>query len=508
MSVAKSVATNALPTSLTTTLQQATAASPRLADFSLKQQGRLISRRVFADVVRFADFAVTVMAGLVIAALYVDEGIATHAYGYTLAVVGTAAVLVAVMEILQAYNVSKFASVAALLPRVVLGSAIAFGALAAVVFFFKAGDEFSRVWLALWLVAGTFGIIVERLVVASLARHWIETGRLFRRAVIFGTGDLSSKMISMLEADVEADIRICGVFDERAGSRVGSEKHGYPLLGSLDSLIAFARATRVDLIIVALPLSAEKRIAELVEELSQLPVEIKLPARLSELHFAPRTYTRVGTVAMIDLVDKPLEAWGGIAKWLFDKIIATIALILLAPVMAGVAIAVKLDSRGPVLFRQKRYGYNNELVEVFKFRSMYTDMCDAAAAKLVTKGDPRVTPVGRFIRKTSLDELPQLFNVLIGDLSLVGPRPHALQAKAGSDLYDDVVTSYFARHKVKPGITGWAQINGWRGETDTHEKIQKRVEHDIYYIENWSIMLDLYILVKTPFALLKTENAF
>ncbi len=145
---------------------------------------------------------------------------------------------------------------------------------------------------------------------------------------------------------------------------------------------------------------------------------------------------------------------------------------------------------------------------MFKFRSMYTDRCDANAAKLVTKNDPRVTRVGRFIRKTSLDELPQLFNVIIGNLSLVGPRPHALEAKAAGDLYDEVVDGYFARHKVKPGITGWAQINGWRGETDTPEKIQKRVECDIYYIENWSLLLDTYILLKTPFALLKSENAY
>jgi lipopolysaccharide/colanic/teichoic acid biosynthesis glycosyltransferase len=170
---------------------------------------------------------------------------------------------------------------------------------------------------------------------------------------------------------------------------------------------------------------------------------------------------------------------------------------------------VKLDSRGPILFRQKRYGFNNELIEVFKFRSMYVDQSDVSAAKLVTKDDPRVTRVGRFLRKTSIDELPQLFNVVMtGDLSLVGPRPHALQAKAANRLYDQVVDGYFARHKVKPGITGWAQINGWRGETDTQEKIQRRVEHDLYYIENWSVFLDLYILAATPFALMKTEHAY
>jgi lipopolysaccharide/colanic/teichoic acid biosynthesis glycosyltransferase len=139
---------------------------------------------------------------------------------------------------------------------------------------------------------------------------------------------------------------------------------------------------------------------------------------------------------------------------------------------------------------------------------MYVDQCDATASKLVTKDDPRVTRVGRFIRKTSLDELPQLFNVIKGNLSLIGPRPHAVQAKAAGHLYDEVVDGYFARHKVKPGITGWAQINGWRGETDTEEKITKRIEHDLHYIENWSVFLDLYILLKTPFALLNTKSAY
>ena len=159
------------------------------------------------------------------------------------------------------------------------------------------------------------------------------------------------------------------------------------------------------------------------------------------------------------------------------------------------------------MFRQKRYGFNNELIEVYKFRSMYTDMTDLDATKLVSKGDPRVTKVGRIMRKTSLDELPQLFNVLNGDLSLVGPRPHATKAKAGEDLYEHVVDGYFARHKVKPGMTGWAQINGWRGETDTAEKIERRVEHDLYYIENWSLLLDLSILLKTPWAVLKSRKA-
>jgi len=176
--------------------------------------------------------------------------------------------------------------------------------------------------------------------------------------------------------------------------------------------------------------------------------------------------------------------------------------------MLATALAVKLDSRGPVFFRQKRHGFNNELIEVLKFRSMYTEMADLNAARQVTKDDPRVTRVGRFIRKSSLDELPQLINVLRGELSLVGPRPHAVETKAGNRLYQDVVDGYFARHRMKPGITGWAQVNGWRGETDTVEKLERRIEHDLYYIENWSLPFDLYILAMTPISLFNTRNAY
>jgi exopolysaccharide biosynthesis polyprenyl glycosylphosphotransferase len=212
---------------------------------------------------------------------------------------------------------------------------------------------------------------------------------------------------------------------------------------------------------------------------------------------------------VIDIFDKPIADWDVFVKAAFDKIVGALCLIALSPAMLAVAIAVKLDSRGPALFKQSRYGFNNEKIEVYKFRSMYVDQLDVAARRLVTRNDPRVTRVGRFIRRTSLDELPQLFNVVFkGDLSLVGPRPHAMHARAADHLYDDVVDGYFARHRVKPGITGWAQVNGWRGETDTPEKIQKRVEYDLDYIENWSLLRDIYILALTPFALVRGHNAY
>ncbi|MCH8240510.1 MAG: exopolysaccharide biosynthesis polyprenyl glycosylphosphotransferase, partial [Proteobacteria bacterium] len=310
------------------------------------------------------------------------------------------------------------------------------------------------------------------------------------------------------EASRDTNIQIYGVFDDRDDKRVSDRISGYPKLGDIDQLIEFGRDKRLDLLIITLPMSAETRLLELYKKLWVLPVDIRLSAHTNKLRYRPRAYSYIGNVPFFDLQDKPIADWDFVLKWIFDKIVASLALVILSPVMALVALAVKLDSPGPVFFKQMRHGFNNELIKVYKFRSMYTELADGDAARLVTRDDDRVTRVGRFIRKTSLDELPQLFNVLTGGLSLVGPRPHALQAKAGDALYNDVVDGYFARHRVKPGITGWAQINGWRGETDTHEKLQHRVEHDLYYIENWSVLLDLYILAMTPFALMKTQNAY
>jgi exopolysaccharide biosynthesis polyprenyl glycosylphosphotransferase len=193
---------------------------------------------------------------------------------------------------------------------------------------------------------------------------------------------------------------------------------------------------------------------------------------------------------------------------MFDAVVALALIVVLSPLFALIVLGVKLSSRGPVVFRQVRYGFNNERFDVFKFRSMYVELCDPLAEKQVTRNDYRVTPFGAFLRRTSLDELPQLFNVLRGDLSLVGPRPHALSGKAAGMVYEQVVEGYFARHRVRPGITGWAQVNGWRGETDTIEKIEQRVAHDLYYIENWSIWLDIRILILTPVAVLFGKNAF
>jgi Undecaprenyl-phosphate glucose phosphotransferase len=482
--------------------------APRLADLSRGDKSSLISPVVVRGVVRFTDFALAASIGIAIAFLSMDMPSAAATALYIGTIAATSLVSVLLFDLLGLYSSRVFPLILQQLPRVLLGWTAAFALLASVIFFFKAGVQFSRAWLALWFVAGLFAVAAERIALFALVRRWTRSGRLYRRAVIYGIGPLTASLIRELEDDVASDVRIIGIFDDRKTTRGNAAIHGYPRLGSLDDLLAVSREMRIDLAIVALPVAGEKRLSSVAGRISVLPADIKLPAQATQIHFAPRVYSHVGPVAMIDLYDKPIADWGTVAKWLFDKTFGILALIALAPVMGAIAVAIKLDSRGPVLFRQKRYGFNNELIEVCKFRSMYIDRCDANADLLVTRADDRVTRVGRFLRKTSLDELPQLLNVLKGELSLVGPRPHALAAKAADRLYGEVVAGYFARHKVKPGITGWAQINGWRGETDTPEKIQRRVDHDIYYIENWSVFLDLYILLCTPLSLLRAENAY
>ena len=311
-----------------------------------------------------------------------------------------------------------------------------------------------------------------------------------------------------LEASRDLEIEVIGLFDDRDEVRSPQPIHEHKKIGTITDLATYARNNRVDLIIVAIPLSAEARLLYILKRLWELPVDIRISGKASSLKFSSKAYTYIGRLPLLAVFDRPLMGWGLFLKNVFDRVIASTAIVVLAPVMLAVAVAIRLESKGPVLFKQKRYGFNNELIEVFKFRSMYANRCDAHATTLVSKGDPRVTRVGRLIRKTSLDELPQLFNVLTGQLSLVGPRPHATQAKAADTLYEQVVDGYFARHRVRPGITGWAQINGWRGETDTREKIEQRVKHDLDYIDHWSLMFDVKILARTPFALLKSENAY
>jgi Undecaprenyl-phosphate glucose phosphotransferase len=463
---------------------------------------------VVAGFVRFVECALIALVGSLSYLVYV---VPQHGFSwiYGAAIAAIASLSVIAFQAADIYQIHAFRRPVAQMARLFSAWTVVFLIATAVSFFGKFDVWFSRVWLISFYAMGLLALLAERIVLYTFVRRWMHDGRLTRRTVIVGGGDPGANLITALRHQHDSDVQIVGVFDDRNDDRSPSTCAGLEKLGTVDDFVEFARRTRIDLVIFSLPITAETRILQMLKKLWVLPLDIRLAAHLNKLRFRPRSYSYIGNVPVLDVFDRPMADWDVVMKWLFDKIVGGIALLLALPVMAIIAIAIKLDSRGPVLFKQKRYGFNNDLIEVYKFRSMYVEAADATASRLVTKNDPRVTRVGRFIRKASLDELPQLFNVVFkGNLSLVGPRPHAVNAKAETRLYDEVVDGYFARHRVKPGVTGWAQVNGWRGETDTQEKIQKRVEYDLYYIENWSVLFDLYIVAITPFALLKTENAY
>jgi Undecaprenyl-phosphate glucose phosphotransferase len=463
---------------------------------------------VVTGLVRLLDFIIIMVTGLIVQHLYLPAVERDNIY-YLITAPAIAAAAVIMFQALRINNIPAFRAPLHQGLRMAAGfSAVMIAAIAAVSLL-RIDASFSRVWLASWLVAGLGGVLLERVLVSILVRHLTRSGRLERRTVIVGGGPAGEQLLQEFSKSPESDLRIYGVFDDRNEERSPDVVAGFPKLGTIDDLVNFARHARVDLVIFTLPISAEQRLLEMLRKLWVLPLDIRLAAHTNKLRFRPRSYSYIGNIPVLDVFDKPIADWDVVMKAAFDRIVGALCLLFLSPLLLLVPLAVKLDSKGPILFRQKRYGFNNELIEVYKFRSMYVDQQDFGGRKLATRGDPRITRVGRFIRRTSLDELPQLLNVVFkGNLSLVGPRPHAIHAMAADREYDEVVDGYFARHRVRPGITGWAQVNGWRGETDTAEKLQRRIEHDLHYIENWSIFFDIYILLITPFAVLKGENAY
>jgi Undecaprenyl-phosphate glucose phosphotransferase len=483
--------------------------SPTALAVASQKVGNAYSPIVIAGVVRVVDFALVSLTGIALYFAYVVPLNGFH-WEYIAAILGMTAAAVICFQAADIYQVQVFRGQLRQMTRMISAWTFVFLLFIGASFFAKLGGEISRLWLSAFFVIGLAILTSERLFLRTLVRSWARQGRLDRRTIIVGSDENGERLVHALKGQEDSDIHVLGVFDDRNDGRALETCAGSPKLGKVDDIVELARRTRVDLVLFALPISAETRILEMLKKLWVLPVDIRLSAHTNRLRFRPRSYSYLGKVPTLDVFEAPITDWDLVMKWLFDHLVGGIVLLMALPVMALVALAIKLDSRGPVLFRQKRFGFNNERIDVFKFRSLYHDQADPLAAKVVTRNDPRVTRVGRFIRKTSLDELPQLFNVVFnGNLSLVGPRPHAVQGKLQSRLFDEAVDGYFARHRVKPGITGWAQINGWRGEIDNEEKIQKRVEFDLYYIENWSVLLDLFILLKTPIALMtKSENAY
>ncbi len=472
----------------------------------IAEQLRAVSRSPVMLIGQFRLFEFACVLGI---GLLMDLVTAAQAGSFTFklaTIAAGSALLVLLLQLVDAYQIPSLRAPHRTAKRITAAWTIAFPLTIGGLHFL--GETYSAAGLLTWFLAGAGFLLAERQLTALAIRHWARNGVMERRAVIVGGGEPAKFLVRQLEQQADNDIRICGIFDDRGSDRSPTIVAGYPKLGTFAELVEFARMARIDMLIIALPATAEQRILQLLRKLWVLPVDIRLAAHANRLRFRPRSYSHVGEVPMFDIFDKPIRDWDSVAKRVFDIVFTVFALMLLWPLMLAAAIAVKTTSKGPILFRQKRHGFNNEVIEVLKFRSMYTHLSDQTAVKAVTKGDPRVTPVGRFLRKSSIDELPQLFNVLRGQLSLVGPRPHAISAQTGTRKYVDVVESYFARHRVKPGVTGWAQINGLRGELDSDEKIRARTAYDLDYIENWSLLFDLKILFLTPIRLLNTDNAY
>ncbi|MCB1885809.1 MAG: undecaprenyl-phosphate glucose phosphotransferase [Geminicoccaceae bacterium] len=387
--------------------------------------------------------------------------------------------------------------------RLLVGWCTVMVALVAIGFATQTGQDLSRLWMAYWFAYGAAGIGLSHAVLRRRVAAWRREGHLACTVAIVGAGGTGRALAERLRRVGDGSVRLVGLFDDDPGAP--AEVAGYPVLGGLEPLCRLVRNQGVEHVVVAVPAEGGERLSSWLKRLIELPVDVSLcpavlplPLRSGDCH--------VAGVPLLKVAERPLQGWGCVVKNVEDRVLALLLLVFFAPLMLLAAVAVRLDSPGPVLFRQKRYGFNNQIIEVLKFRTMRAEAAEdgLGAVAQARAGDGRITRVGRFLRRLSVDELPQLWNVLRGEMSLVGPRPHAV---AHNEHYARVVDAYLGRHRVRPGITGWAQVNGLRGETDTLDKMRRRVEYDLAYIENWTLGFDLRILLRTVLVGFVHENA-
>lgn len=352
-------------------------------------------------------------------------------------------------------------------------------------------------------------LFVSRFVVRKLVFYLVQAGYIGQRLVVYGADQANTdRVLRLLELERLPYVSIVGVADDRAGPIERKSAAGVPFLGGLEALMRRIAEGDVDMVIIAMPAIEQARLDQLTDALQRISVDICLMPRES-LDLSQQYSIRfIGSLPMFALWQRPMRDFNRVLKAVEDRALATAGLILLSPLLLATALIIKLGSRGPALFRQERFGFNNVRISVIKFRSMYVDRQDASGAERTTRRDSRVTPFGRIIRRLSIDELPQLWNVLTGEMSIVGPRPHATTMMVGDQYYFEAVRGYAARHRVKPGITGLAQVRGLRGEISTIERAKRRVEYDMYYIENWSLLLDLRIILETLWRLIWDKNAY
>lgn len=356
----------------------------------------------------------------------------------------------------------------------------------------------TRPWVVAFGGLGLLGLAGTRVMIGVWLEHLRRTGKLTYDVVVVGSGAWGGDVRRRLEAGAMDSLDV-----------------GYLNLGHLDDFGDLESALRqkltsrpVDLVALALRVEDMHRLPWLLDVLKDFPVEVGLLPQLTDTNVPILGYRRLGDMTTVTCLRKPIDGWSWHVKAAFDRTVAFSLLVFLAPLLVVLGLAVRWTSPGPIFFTQTRLGFNQQPINVFKFRSMYTDRCDTLLAKEVkhaTRDDPRVTPLGAVLRRTSLDELPQLFNVLRGDMSLVGPRPHAV---AHDEYYANLIDGYLGRHRAKPGITGWAQVNGCRGEIFSLEDMRRRIELDLHYIDNWSLLLDIKILFRTMFVCFRGEQAY
>jgi putative colanic acid biosysnthesis UDP-glucose lipid carrier transferase len=392
---------------------------------------------------------------------------------------------------------------------VAVALATAFLFLLAAGFSIKVSDTFSRLWMTSFAAGSLTFVLLGRAVVSASFSGLIGNKLLRRNLAVVGDGEQTVRLVQRLHGDRLHPISIAGVFvDGPIGLAAGLNPGlaDYRLGGDLEALVQEARSGAIDDVVIALPWCEDERVMAIVSRLRELPVNVYLASDLigfrTEFRSPPGHF---GSLPVVQLVGRPMSGWDSVIKSLEDYILASILVVASSPLLLAIVVAIKLDSRGPVLFRQKRLGFNNQVIDVYKFRSMHPDAGHAAKTRQATQNDPRVTRVGGFLRRWSLDELPQLFNVLNGTMSLVGPRPHALDH---NEDFARQIRGYFARHRVKPGITGLAQVRGYRGATNTQEKLEGRVRNDIFYVDNWSLSFDVQILLRTFVICLVGKNAY
>jgi Undecaprenyl-phosphate glucose phosphotransferase len=488
----------------------------RLPTSELEEQGCNGSReRVFlapemvGGVLRVVDICLVVGASGAAFALYL--GVTMHSAAelerYLLSSLVAAALFVTGFQYIEGYTLKQLSMLRWQVTRASATWAITVAVLLLMAFVTKISETYSRGWALAWTPTTLAFLLIVRVIVRFAIGRWVEEGCLARKLVVVGAGEEGERLITRIRRSQDRSIVICGIFDDRK-TRIPDNICGCKVLGNTDDLLHFASHVPVEDVIIALPLSASERLKALVDKLRRLPGDLHLSAEPIAEKFPLRSMSQMSGVPLLRIVERPIKHWSAVAKWVEDKVLATLLLFALAPAMAMIALLIKLESPGPVLFVQDRFGFNNNVIRIYKFRTMYVDRADISGAQRTVQNDPRVTRVGHILRWLSLDELPQLLNVLTGEMSLVGPRPHATAMRVGDRPYFEAVEEYTQRHRVKPGITGWAQVNGCRGEIDTLLKARARVELDLYYIERWTLWLDLKTLILTVLIVLSRKSAY